>query len=136
MIGFTKAPATYTGDPPSGSRVYLENAPEYLFSGSGTFFADGDVIYYAPLKEELHQFSTQGGPEVLAATPGLLRLMRLRRLEARGAVSLVLSPAGCIRRAAGFVPAAAGPCGLAAVAPVARDSAGGSGVVLVWQLRP
>ena len=30
VIEFTKAPATYTGDLPSGSRVYLENAPEYL----------------------------------------------------------------------------------------------------------
>jgi hypothetical protein len=75
VIGFTKPPATYTGDLPSGSRVYLENAPEYLFNGSGTFFADDDVIFYAPLIAELPQFSSRNGVEVLAATPGLLELV-------------------------------------------------------------
>ena len=75
VIEFTKAPATYTGDLPSGSRVYLENAPEYLASGSGTFFAGGDVIHYAPLAEELSHFSSANAVEVLAATPGLLQIV-------------------------------------------------------------
>jgi len=57
VISFEMAPASYTGDGPSGSRVYLENAPEYLASGSGTFFADADVILYAPLQAELHLFA-------------------------------------------------------------------------------
>jgi hypothetical protein len=76
VVTFAKPPASYTGDGPSGSRFYLENAPEYLASGSGTFFADDGTIWYAPLAVELASFAGTGETGgVVAAKPQLLELV-------------------------------------------------------------
>jgi hypothetical protein len=72
-IALDAQPAPMTGDANSGSRYYLYNAPEYLSSGSGTFYATGIKIRYAPLASELSSF--KAGPEVVAARPGLFELV-------------------------------------------------------------
>ena len=71
-IQFFGPPAAYTGDTASGSRYYLENAKEYLASGSGTFYAEGDDIFYSPLASELASFASS---EVIAPKPGLIELV-------------------------------------------------------------
>jgi hypothetical protein len=64
-------PPPMTGDANSGSRYFLENAPEYLSKGSGTFYADAESIVYAPLDVE----SSSALDAVVAATPGLFELV-------------------------------------------------------------
>ena len=71
MIKLDRAPAPMTGDASSGSRYFLENAPEYLSAGTGTFYADSDSILYAPLAAE----ASFTGKDVVAARPGLLELV-------------------------------------------------------------
>lgn len=61
-----------TGDLGSGSRYFLENAPEYLAPGSGTFFADSTTILYSPLDAEARTFDQL---DVVAAIPGLFELV-------------------------------------------------------------
>ena len=56
-------------------RYYLQNAPEFLRPESGTFFADGETIFYAPFARELGAFSA-GTASVVAARPGLRTLLR------------------------------------------------------------
>ena len=70
----TGAPAAYTGDTASGSRFYLENAKEYLASGTGTFYADTKSIWFAPLASEHASFAS-GASEVIAPKPGLVSLI-------------------------------------------------------------
>ena len=43
------APEPYTGDSSTNQRYYLEDAPEFLSPGSGTFFSDAARILYDPL---------------------------------------------------------------------------------------
>jgi hypothetical protein len=52
----------------------LENAPEYLAAGSGTFYADGSSILYSPLDLEAAQFAA-GELEVVAAVPAMYALV-------------------------------------------------------------
>lgn len=70
-------PNSLTGDTSSGSRYFLENAPEYLSPGSGTFFADGKTILYAPLSSELQGFSGAAASAlaVVGAVPGIFELV-------------------------------------------------------------
>jgi len=88
VVTFAGARPSYTGDGPSGSRYYLENAPEYLAKHSGTFYATGSTIRYAPLSsDEMACFvATKGNDEfgantnrvmleVISAKPGLLELI-------------------------------------------------------------
>ena len=65
-----------SGDLASGSRYFLENAPEYLAPHSGTFYADGATILYAPLESEASRFGAAALLEVVAAVPGMLELVR------------------------------------------------------------
>ena len=56
-------------------RWYLENSPEFLHRESGTFFADGEDIYYSPMgTDELDAFIA-GTVDVVAARPGLRTLL-------------------------------------------------------------
>jgi hypothetical protein len=79
QLDFTEAPYPFTGDgcgdkEGSGRRFYLQNAPEFLRAESGTFFADGESIYYSPMTSELADFQA-GTANVMAARPGLRTLL-------------------------------------------------------------
>jgi hypothetical protein len=68
-------PAYMAEEHGQNGRWYLQNSPEFLRPGSGTFFADGEDIYYSPMaKDELSLFAA-GTAEVVAARPGLRTLL-------------------------------------------------------------
>ena len=77
QITLEHTPDPMTGDKGSGSRYYLENAPEYLRPGSGTFYAEQHRIVYSPLAgDEAARFSRSPQPKVIAPRPGLYELIR------------------------------------------------------------
>ena len=74
------APETYTGDSSTNQRYYLEDAPEFLSPGSGTFFSEenrnGARILYAPLDAEaIRAGDDLESAGVVAARPGLTELV-------------------------------------------------------------
>ena len=69
------APEPYTGDSSTNQRYYLEDAPEFLSPGSGTFFS-GARILYAPLDAEaIRAGDDLDSAGVVAARPGLTDLV-------------------------------------------------------------
>ena len=74
VITLDRQPPAMSGNGPSGSRYFLENAPEYLAPGSGTFYADSTSILYAPLDVETVHFAA-AELEVVAAVPAMYALV-------------------------------------------------------------